>query len=376
LGVVALRTLKASKPEIQQQKPPVPVPMVRTIEVAIGPHVIHVKGEGTVRPLWEINLVPEVGGKVVYTSPSLVNGGMFSKGDLLVRIDPVDYQLAVTLARAKVKDAESRVKIAAEETAAAAEEWRLLHADEPLNKKTPPPLVAKEPQLAAAQAQLEAGRADLQKALLNLNRTELHAPFDGRSGEEHVDVGQYVATGQILGTLYSTEVAEITLPLEGEDLQWFDVPGFSSNENSGSPALVRARIAGQERTWPGTVVRTEGKLDERTRMIHVIVRVEEPYAVNPPLVFGLFVDVVIEGRTLPNVAVIPRVALHQNDVVWVLDKDGRLRFRKVTVARITGDTVIVAEGLNKGEMIVSTPLKAVTDGMAVRTVQVKEGRRS
>ena len=367
LGFLGLRVLMASKPEIKKRKPPTPVPMVRTIKIETGPQVVKIRGEGTVSPLREINLVPEVGGKVLSVSPSLVNGGVLKKGDILLQIDPVDYQLAVTLAEAKVKDAESLLELAEEEAAAAKDEWRLLYEDSDTNEK-PPPLVAKEPQLAAAQARLAADQADLRKALLNLERTKLKAPFDGRVAEESVDIGQYVSPGQTLGTLYSTEAAEIVVPLEGEDLFWFDVPDFTSGDGHGSPAVVRAQIAKRELTWPGEVVRTEGRLDERTRMIRVVVRVEKPYAKKPPLVFGLFVTVEIEGRRISSAAILPRAALHQDDVVWVVDDESRLRFRQVDVGRIQGEEVIVNEGLENGEMVVVTPLKAVTDGMTVRMV--------
>jgi multidrug efflux pump subunit AcrA (membrane-fusion protein) len=103
-------------------------------------------------------------------------------------------------------------------------------------------------------------------------------------------------------------------------------------------------------------------------MIHVVVRVEEPYAKNPPLIFGLFVTVDIEGTTLPDAALIPRAALHQGDVVWVIGDNSRLRFRNVEVARFQGDEVVVSKGLKNGETVVTTPLKAVTDGMVVRVV--------
>ena len=242
----------------------------------------------------------------------------------------------------------------------------------------PPPLVAKGPQLAAARAKLEADRADLSKALLNLERTDLRAPFDGRLSQESVDVGQYVSTGQALATLYSTEAAEIVLPLEDEDLFWIHAPGFTPGSRIGSSATVQARIAGWEQTWSGKVVRTEGKLDERTRMINVVVRVKKPYAKKPPLAVGLFVTVDIKGRTLPSAFIIPRSALHQGNVVWVVDENRRLRFRKVDVARLQGDDAVVKHGLEKGERVITTPLKAVADGMAVRIgdVVVKEANRS
>jgi RND family efflux transporter MFP subunit len=285
----------------------------------------------------------------------------------------VDYQLAATLAEAKVKDSESNLKLAQEESAAAREEWRMLSPGRSESVMEPPPLVAREPQLAAAQAKLAADRADLRKALLYLERTELVAPFDGRVSQENVDIGQYVSPGQSLAILYSIKDAEIIIPLEDKDLFWFHVPGFTPGGDPGSSATVLASIAGQCLSWEGEVVRAEGKLDESTRMINVVVKVRNPYAKKPPLAVGLFVTVKIEGRTLPQASVVPRAALHHGNVVWIVDNDNLLHFRNVDVARVHGDAVLVKAGLQDGQMVVVSPLKGVTDGMAVRSVLVQEG---
>ena len=187
-----------------------------------------------------------------------------------------------------------------------------------------------------------------------------------------MDIGQYVSPGQTVGTLYSTEAAEIVVPLDGKDLFWFEVPGFTSNDGRGSAAVVLASIASKELSWPGKVVRTEGKMDERTRMINVVVQVEKPYVQKPPLIFGLFVRVEIQGHKVPSAAIIPRAGLHQGNVVWVVNEEGKLHFREVQIARIQGNEVIVKGGLEDGEIVVTSPLKAVTDGMAVRIVREQE----
>jgi multidrug efflux pump subunit AcrA (membrane-fusion protein) len=163
--------------------------------------------------------------------------------------------------------------------------------------------------------------------------------------------------------------------MEGDALQWIHVPGFTSGDQAGSPATVRARIAGQDLPFLGKVVRTEGKLDARTRMIHVVVRVERPYAERPPLAVGLFVSVEIHGQVLDEAAIIPRIALRSGTEVWVVN-DGRLKFRKVTVARVQGDKAFIKSGLKDGDLLVTSPLKAVTDGMKVRTTLSGEGREA
>ncbi|MBW2673617.1 MAG: efflux RND transporter periplasmic adaptor subunit [Deltaproteobacteria bacterium] len=372
VGILAMGALTASKSGLEKVEPSVPVPMVRVMEVTTGPQAITIRGEGTVNPLREISLIPQVSGKILRTSPALVNGGTFTKGQALLAIDPVDYELAVTLAKAQVKDAESNLKIIQQEALVAQEEWRSHYPDTSRTVEEPPPLVAKKPQLAAARARLEAGLADLEKALLNRERTTLKAPFDGRVSKKTVDAGQYVTPGQSLATLFSTEAAEIALPLEDKTLFWFDVPGFTPGGTSGSPATIHAKIAGRELTFSGTIVRAEGKVDERTRMITVIVRVDKPYATKPPLAIGLFVTVDIKGRVLPGAAIIPRAALRQGNIVWTVDDTGILHFRTVRVARHQGEEVVIESGLEDGEIIVFSTLKAPTDGMTVRTVLEKE----
>ena len=372
LGGFCMIKLTQSRPRIQKQKPDVPLVVVRTMAVQTAPRCVTVKGEGTVRPLREINLASQVDGKIVSMAPSLINGGRFKKGDVLLVIEPEDYRLAVTLAQSKVKNSESLLRMAEEESKAAREEWFQLYVDDSAEGKVPPPLVLKQPQLDAARAKLAADKADLKKAMLYLERTRIRAPFDGRVEKENVDLGQYVRPGEKLATIFSTESAEIVVPLDNESLKWFHVPDFTPGQGPGAPATVRARIAGKERSWKGRVVRAEGKLDEQTRMVRVVVRVDDPYATRPPLAMGLFVTVEIQGHEIPHLSILPRSALREGNVVWVVDPDGRLRYRKVEVARIEGDQVQVSSGLRNGDRVVISHLKTVTDGMAVRPISMKE----
>ncbi len=370
-GVAGFILLTASKPNLERTKPPTPKPAVQVMKIQTRTLAVKVPGEGTVRPLRQIQLVPQVGGKVVYISPNLVDGGEFTKDEVLLRIEEQDYQLAVTLAQARVKDAESKLKVAIEEAAAATEEWRLLNSDSSETNSRPPALVAKEPQLAAARAKLAGDRADLQKAKLSLRRTAVRAPFDGRISAENIDVGQYVRTGETLATLFSTEAAEIVVPLADENLFWIDVPGFTSDTGPGSEVIVKTRFAGRDVQWQGRVVRAEGRLDERTRLVEVVVHVDAPYATRPPLAAGLFVTVQIVGRSLGSAVIIPRSALRADDVVWTVEDGGRLTFRKVKVAQLTADSAMIESGLETGELVVTSGLSAVTDGMQVRFEMAK-----
>lgn len=366
-GLLVMAKLTASKPRIAKKAPAQPVPIVRTLTVTTGTRPVIIRAEGTVQPLQEIQLVPQVGGEVIEVSPELVNGGRFRAGELLIRIDSTDYELAITLAQAAVKRAESELSLMQQEAASAREEWRKFFSKQ-ANQKAPSALALKKPQLAAARAQWEAARADLDKAKLNLERTVIRAPFDGRVADKRVDTGQVVSPGQVLATIFSTEAAQIVIPLDNRDLAWFRVPGFTTAGDDGSQVLVKANLAGQIKQWTGRVVRSEGKIDQRTRMIPVVVRVDQPYASRPPLAVGLFVSVEIEGETLTDVAVVPRSLVHDDHQVWILDQQRKIRFQPVTVARFSGNHAWISSGLANGDRLVATALKTVTDGMEVRTL--------
>ena len=369
-GVAGLYALKASRPAQEKRVVKTTAPAVQVVKVTVGPHTVKIAGQGTVRPLRNAQLVAQVSGKILYTSPALVNGGAFQAEEELLQIDPIDYELAVTLAAARVGDAEAEYALAQEESDAAVQEWRELNPD-----VDPPEMVARMPQLSAARAKVAAEKADLRKARLQLERTRLKAPFEGVVSEEMVDIGQYVTPGQQVATLYGTEAAEIVVPLESEHLQWFHVPGFTGDDGPGAPAAVQVAIAGQVREWPGRVMRAEGRIDERTRLINVVVRVDNPYARRPPLAAGLFARVEIEGRRLEAAALLPRSALRPGNQVWTVDDDQRLRFRKVRVARLSKAGALIDKGLAGGERVIVSKLKAVTDGMAVRPIGDAAGGR-
>ena len=314
-----------------------------------------VEAQGTVRPRQRVQLVPQVAGRVVEVHSSLVEGGLVDRGDVLVTIEAVDYELRVRRAEADVARAEVRLQTERAEAELARQEWERLRPGE----DAPGPLVVREPQVRQAEAELAATRAALDEARLALERTRLRAPFDAKVESENVAPGQFLVAGQPIGTLRGLRTLEIPVPLEDRDLAWFEAPGAT--------ARVTVPFAGRTWTWTGDVVRLAG-VDPRTRMVTVIVEVvDEPSGERPGLEPGLFADVEIEGRSVRAIPV-PRTALHDGDV-WIVDADETLRIRKVEVARTMREVALVTAGIEDGDRIVTTTLEAVTDGMPVRVAQ-------
>ena len=225
------------------------------------------------------------------------------------------------------------------------------------------------PQLNLAQANVDAARARLAEAELALTRTEVRSPYAARVREESVALGQFVSAGRSLATLYSIDVVEIVLPVPDTDLAWIGGEGILTGGN-GPAVTVSVERGGERQQWPGRVVRTDGVIDPKTRMVHLIVEVHEPFRKGrAPLTVGMFVQGEVQGRRLRGVVPLPRHTLREGDTVWVVDGESRLRIREAAVARVTAATVYLSRGVADGERVILSRLDAVTDGMAVRVVE-------
>lgn len=367
LSVIGALVLAVSKPEVKTKTPEIPKKIVRVMPVLKQEVTMTVSSQGSVVPRTESALVAQVSGRVISVSPAFVTGGFFEKGEILVSIDKTDYNLAVTQAKSQVAQAELRVRLEEEQAELAREEWVRLNGGEA------PALVAREPQLAEARATLEAAKASLQQAQVNLDRTYVRAPFVGRIRTKNADVGQVVAPGNPIATVYAVDYAEVRLPLPDESLAYLNIPfDFRGNADNKDRAkvILRANFAGKMNEWEGYIHRIEGEIDARSRMIHVVARVENPYgksknASRPPLTVGLFVYADIIGKTIDDVIIIPRSALRDNNKVLIVDNENRLRFRDVVPLRVNAETVHIGSGLQDGERICISKLKAVVDGMPV-----------
>ncbi len=372
LAAGGLFAMKAMKPQVQKKQVVFQPPLIRAITVAPSDYRYTVHSQGTVQPRTESQLVPEVSGKILKVSPAFNSGGFFEKGDILVEIDPYDYRQAVIRAKAEVARAELRLAREEAEAAVAIKEW-----DELGEGQEPTPLTLHEPQVHDAVASLDASRAALDQAGRNLERTRVEAPYAGRIRVKMVDVGQFVNRGSPLATIYSTDFAEIRLPLPDSDIAFIDLPlsfrGGRPNRSGGNGLTVTlsSEFGGKLHSWQGKLVRTEGEIDRRSRMVHAIAQVADPYRVEsgtdrPPLAIGMFVEAEIHGRPVQGVFLLPRGALRGKDQVLIVDSENRLRFRSVQVLRTTRDLAVIGDGLTAGDQVCISPLQIVTDGMKVR----------
>jgi multidrug efflux pump subunit AcrA (membrane-fusion protein) len=200
-------------------------------------------------------------------------------------------------------------------------------------------------------------------------------PFDSRVIDKVVDIGQFVSTGKAIGTVYGIDAVEIEVPLEDWELAWFDIPSNavlvnnSNCEKPGAEVEVRSRFAGGDYRWNGRVVRTTGEIDKMTRLVSVVVEVSNPFEgtnSRPPLVPGMFVELLIKGKILEKAIAVSRAALREGDYVWVVNNN-KLHILKPEIVRQDKNFAYIVSGLEDGADIVVSSLDAVTNGMAVRT---------
>lgn len=366
-GVLGAVALYFTRPDVETSSPEALARLVRVVEVTPENVQLRVTTHGTVAPRTESDLVPEVSGPIVWVSPSFTSGGFFEAGDPLVRIDPLDYRVALELARANLARAESELE---RETKELERQQNLADKEIASPAKLDMAVTAER----VARAARRQARANLEKAERDLERTEIRAPFTGRVRERTADVGQFVNRGTPMARLYATDFAEIRLPVSDDELAFLDLPLWYRDDGAdaeGSVVELRADFAGAEHTWEGRVVRTEGEIDPKTRMIHVIARVEDPYRRSgdrPPLAVGLFVEAKILGRQAEGVVKVPRAAMRGSDQLLVADAEDRLRFRRVQVIRAGRDEVVIRSGLEAGDRVIVSSVEAAVDGMEVRPV--------
>lgn len=360
VAVLLMLVLSQQRSAPPQRPTAARVTSVEVIEATPSAAGFEVRSQGTVQPRTQTSLVSEVSGVVTRVSPNFVVGGFFSEGEVLLEIDPRDYDVAVVRAEAALAN---RAALLAQEEARAEQagkDWASLG-----RSGTPNPLVLRTPYVDEAKANVRAAEADLAAARIDLQRTRVRAPFDGLLLEKHADVGQYVTVGGALADLAGTALAEVRLPLTQSDLASIGQP-----DDEGMPVQLTASDQGPREA---RFVRTEGVLDERTRVTHAVLRIDDPYqldegADDPVLPFGSFVEARLPASVARAVIGVPRRALRGMDQLLLVDAEDKLRLRTVEVLRSDADRVYIASGLQPGERVVTTVIEAPIEGMPVRVV--------
>jgi len=364
LVVIALASWQKSKSA--ERKPDTNrAVLVETIEAEVVSLNFTIRSQGTVRPRTETTLVSEVSGKIVSVAPEFVAGGFFRSGQQLLQIDPSDYATALKRAEAALA---SRVAKLADETARseqAMRDWKNMGKE-----GQPSDLVLRKPQMADATANVSAAEADVQKARRDLERTSITLPYDGLVRQKAADIGQYVSPGARLGVTFAIDTAEVRLPLTHDDLNYLDLPSETEvrdNDKPYPPVTLSAATANGTSQWQARIIRTEGVVDETSRVIYAVAQVVDPYGVlgqshQQELKIGTFVHAEIQGLPADNVVVLPRYVLRADNTILVANAASELEILPVSVLRAESRNVYLSGGIEGGTQVVITTLDAPVPG--------------
>jgi RND family efflux transporter MFP subunit len=331
-----------------------------------------VRSQGAVQPRTQTTLLPEVSAKVIEVSPNFKPGGFFEKDEVLLKLDPVDYETAVVVANAVVAQAESLLAEEEAKSAQALENWKALG-----RSGEPGALGLRKPYVVKAKADVASAKAQVLKAERDLQRTTIRAPFAGQVLEQLVDVGQLVGTGTPMAKVFAVDYVEIRLPLPEREMGFLTLPENlrGANAPTAPPAAVRlkANISGKTAVWHGRVVRVEGAMDISTRQVVAVAQVDDPYAKRddgvPPLKIGQFVEAEVAGATLSDVFIIPRSVVRAGNEIILISAANTLR--RMTVEPLVADVkhiVISANAPNspkEGDVLCVTPIPFPADGARV-----------
>jgi len=333
-------------------------PIVAVEEIHVAPMNLTVNSYGVVKPKYETELVAQISGEVVELAEVFVRGGFVEKNQLLARIDPNDYQAALIDAEATMASARAALEKERAQGQVAEREWKRI------TDTSPTELSLRKPQLAQELARVKSAQASVLRAKRNLERTEIRAPYDAMIESRMIGLGSFVGTGTKVGKLLGTDVAEIRLPVADNQLQFLAAQGENAQVN-----LIGA-FAGKDVIWPAKIARSEGVIDNKSRMSYLVAEVKDPYGLNStinklehkPIRFGSYVSAEILGVSLDSAAVLPRY-LVDNSRVAILDSDSKLQYVEITIARQEGSNVIVTNGLHEGDQLIVSALDYPIDGM-------------
>lgn len=362
---IAVLMATAPKPEKNTEAP---LPIAVEIATARAEQTsLRVTTQGQVKSKNEADVAAQVSGQLLSISPALEAGAYFKKGEVLARVDPAQYRLALDRSRSQVARAREALARARSEAALAEQDWKDLGLT-----GAPSDLALQKPQVNAALADLRTAEALVRESELNLERTEVRAPFDGRVMTRMANVGDFISPGAVLASIFAVDVAQIRIALTDADLAVLGLaPGFAATDSATAPtARLSAIVAGARREWTGKLTLIDASVDPATRLVYGLVEVVDPFgaAHAAPLAPGLFVDVEIDSGERQSLVSIPRGALKKNEYIYIVADDGAIKARAVTPTMADAGVLYFRDGVKAGEKVVASFLPSPRDGMKVRDI--------
>ncbi len=374
-GIGIAVSLISTGPKTKRKRPRLATPTVEILNLQPEDYQVLVPSRGTLSPRSSSTLVTEVSGRIIQVADNFRTGGFFAADDLLLQIDPRDYENAVIIARASLTQKQLSLDEQLALSNQAQRDWQDLNLE-----GDPTPLTLRAPQRANAEAELAAAQAELRQTEIELERTRILAPYAGRILSQKVDIGQYVSPGTPLADIFASDAIEIRLPISSEDQRYLQLPENFLNDKqidiSGAKVLFHSQVGEKSFKWEGQLVRTEGAIDIQSRQLFVIGQINDPYVRKngrPTLKIGQFLEAEIFGKQLKGVFVLPRTAVRGADRVQLIDADNRLQRRTLNILWRDRQNLIASGPLSPGDRLNLTALPFAANGSKV---QIAEGKKN
>lgn len=364
LGVVAAELLVTSSPKANRNPPEKMARLVTTDTVQAGTHKVSLLGYGVVQAEQQVTLQARVSGTVQSLGQKFVPGSRFKKGEVLVQLDNTDYRIELQTAQATLAQAQSNLTSELGNQVVAQADFDLLGLNVDERERA---LILRKPQLEAAKAAVQSAQAGVERAKVNLERTVLRAPFDGVVVSREASVGAQVSASTALGVLASGDAFWISVAVPQADLKWIQFP---QGKQQGSTVCVTDASSSMNACHTGRVLSLQTSVQDNGRQAQVLVEVPRTgHNTAQPLLLSQYVKVRFDGIELSNVFKLPPSVIHDNKV-WMYNK-GELDIRPVNVAFRSADYVLVDQGLQNNDVVVTSNLGSPVQGMAIRTAEQK-----
>ncbi len=343
------------KPEKNKEAPPKPL-QVQVQSVQLQSIPVQVKSHAMLEARHEFDVISEVSGSIVAVNRHFVSGGVFAANEQLLKIDDVDYQVALSEAQSNLSKAQELVASEKARGEQAKNEWRDLGSDDAND------LFLRKPQLASAKAAEKAAQARLLQAKRNVAKTRIKFPFASRVQMIHVQKGQYVSKGNKLARIYAEGQLQATLALSQAQLKTLNLSWPLTSAEALNITLT-AQVGNQQLQWPAKVLLGSAKIESTNQLLELVVELETKEQQALP---GLYVEAVIEAERQDQVLLLPEDAFHDKRYVLVA-KDNALEFRAAEFLSRRDDLIVVKADVKEGEQIIINRLPLASPGMAVNT---------
>ena len=359
VGAAAMAGFSALRKPPEEKKDVDLTPIVAVQEVSLQNVNLDVKSHGIVQPKYETEMVAQVSGQITTLSEDFVRGGFIKKGQVLATIDDSDYIAALIEAEANHASAIASLELEKAQGKVAEKEWQRI------KDSSPTELSLRKPQLAQEMARVKASEAAIRRAKRNLERTKITAPYDAMIANRTVGLGSFVTVGTKLGKLLNVAVAKVRLPVADNELQ------FLLENGDNALVTLTSEYSGKTQTWQATIARNEGVIDDSSRMNYLVAEIEDPYGLrsgDKAIKYGTYVNALITGASLEKAILVPRHLVNDNKIA-VLNDDLTLSYRDINIVRQQGKKVVVSDGLEGGDRIITSALDFPISGMQLAITQ-------